>query len=421
MNRAALRSKQLVATVTILMAGNGFAQSGYGGGNSSGDDCRREFLTPGGYAESHLAPYCDSALTGPLCTVAVTQSTGPNASAYIFEPGGIFHVANLNGPGIHSFAVMSPASARNELQPSTASYTVHADGLSWGFSKQNYSLQNVQETSTRKDCLTPAASESSVPIVTGENFDLEACASTVMIDLGSSDTRQTAALKRDREASVKADINGSVKSCQVKIGTLFNYQLNALQKPKQTVIVEPGNNPCVMYASKEFPQLPPNQSLPAFYARHPDHFCRTMAHANIDSFRLPPKPIASGTTPLRGDQDISYHLKDMGEVERAVHSGRGKDCGLIAQRLPKRLRLQESIQSQMQVCELRQQAPPARIKKVYLSKLTAKSQCRRKPAAKAESCVRVACGSWRLLREPSDLSQPKPRSSFRWDARRLPH
>ena len=320
---------------------------------AANDPCQKEFSTPNGYVESHATAYSDPAnpsAPGILCSLAIAQTTGPQASAFVFQPGGIVHVADLNSSGIHSFAFVSSApataSVRNNLQTSGSGYQVQGDGLQWDFSRQGYGLQGVRQSSGASaigasgaasgvsgNCLTDSSSSSTIALTAQTNFDLQSCQNTVVVDLGSSETRQTAALKRDREAVIKGEINGSLKSCRVRVGALFDYQLNKRQVPKHPVIVEPGYNPCVMYASKEFPQLPPNQSLPAFYARHPDHFCRSMQHASLESFPVHSSPIAGGTMPLAGDQDISYHLKVPSQLQHAVADGKGSDCRALARKI----------------------------------------------------------------------------------------
>lgn len=290
--------------------------------------CEKEMKLKSGVVRSSV--YAGNYGMG-LCSVYVTQfSNNDFQQQYTFQPGGILHHNDNRSNAMHSMAFVAPGQERSSFSQSAGNFHVHQPGLSWQFSGSQFHLSGIQNESGQS-CLSQQKGEQIVPITSSSGFDLKSCTGVVAMDFGSSSTRQTAPLKRSSLATLKANVNGQLQACRVPIGKLFEYQTGHRDTKGQTIIVEQGYDPCYMYASQQFPQLPPVQAIAQLKQQNPTHACITMKRGNLADYPETYKPIPAGLSDLSGDLNISYRLLAASDLSRNILSADSSpSCRAIA-------------------------------------------------------------------------------------------
>lgn len=297
----------------------------------SSDPCSKEIITPNGYVRSSQSPFYVG--SGVMCDVTLSNgrlgSQTNSALSYDFQAGGLL---NLNESGrIYSYQLITPTYHQNQFSQKGSEIHLSQGTLDWGFSKKDFSLESVTHSPTGSNCLTGGKSDTTMELGTSFLLDLGTCEGVLAINLGSSTTKQTAALKRNEWATISGVVDGAMRSCRIQIGHLFHYRVVELKTNQNTVV--DGSDPCYMYMVKEFAHLPPKLGFEEFYKRHPNHSCRQMARGTVESVRTY-RDLPSGLTPLSPDQDIDYRLRSVDEIRALLQTkGKGEGCRVLAPEL----------------------------------------------------------------------------------------
>lgn len=293
------------------------------------NNCRGEYRAIEGYVHSFASPFFPGSQTA--CNVYVSSKS--TKTTYDMQAGGLTHIATPDGKTIHSYQFVSPGSSESRFQRAGDRVEVRQGTLNWRFSDKDMKLRDVVDSSSGRSCSAAINSEAvAMRLADGSAVDLNACSSVMAIDLGSSTTRQTAPLMRDRWAKVQGSVNGVLQTCEVQIGELFDYQVGeTILKQGAVVVVESGYNPCYMYVVKEFAHLPLPKAYEEFNKKYPTHSCRSTARATSAQATKSYRTLRKGLEPLSPDQDISYQIKPVSEVRLALlNRGRGTGCRLLA-------------------------------------------------------------------------------------------